>query len=111
MMEGHLLGLASDALNITLYRAIGCDHCHHQGYKGRVAIMELLKMCADLDELVARRAPAAEVRAVALAKGFVSLAEDGVRRVLDGSTSLDEVSRVVDLTDRVRNFDRSRIHH
>jgi type II secretory ATPase GspE/PulE/Tfp pilus assembly ATPase PilB-like protein len=45
---------------------------------------------------------------MALTKGFITLAEDGIRRVLDGSTSLEEVARVVDLTDKVRNFARSR---
>ncbi len=48
-------------------------------------------MDADLDELIARRATAREIRNAALAKGFRTLAEDGVRRVLDGSTSLDEL--------------------
>ena len=108
MMEGHLLGLEKDELNITIYQATGCEHCNYQGYKGRIAIMELLKMNADLDELIARRAPAIEIRTMALSKGFITLAEDGVRRVLDGSTSLDEVTRVVDLTDKVRSFARNR---
>lgn len=110
-MEGRLLGLEKDELNITIYRATGCEHCNYQGYKGRIAIMELLKMDADLDELIARRAPAIEIRAMALSKGFITLAEDGVRRVLDGSTSLDEVARVVDLTDKVRSFARNRSTH
>ncbi len=108
MMEGHLLGLEKDELNITIYQATGCEHCNYQGYKGRIAIMELLKMNADLDELIARRAPTIEIRTMALSKGFITLAEDGIRRVLDGSTSLDEVARVVDLTDKVRSFARSR---
>ncbi|MBZ0095869.1 MAG: Flp pilus assembly complex ATPase component TadA [Sulfuricella sp.] len=108
MMEGHLLGLEKDELNITIYQATGCEHCNYQGYKGRIAIMELLKMNADLDELIARRAPTIEIRTMALSKGFITLAEDGVRRVLDGSTSLDEVARVVDLTDKVRSFARNR---
>ncbi|MHB1591105.1 MAG: GspE/PulE family protein [Sulfuricella sp.] len=111
MMEGHLLGLEKDKLNITIYQATGCEQCNYQGYKGRIAIMELLKMGADLDELIARRAPAIEIRAMALSKGFITLAEDGVRRVLDGSTSLDEVARVVDLTDKVRGFARHRPNH
>jgi len=63
--------------------------------------MELLKMNAELDELVARHATTREIRNAALSTGFRPLVEDGVRRVLDGSTSLDEVSRVVDLTDRL----------
>ncbi|MHB9103147.1 MAG: GspE/PulE family protein [Sulfuricella sp.] len=108
MMEGHLLGLEKDELNVTIYQATGCEQCNYQGYKGRIAIMELLKMGADLDELIARRAPAIEIKTLALSKGFIPLAEDGVRRVLDGSTSLDEVARVVDLTDKVRGFARHR---
>ena len=70
--------------------------------------MELLKLDSDLDELIAKRAPTIEIRTMALSKGFITLAEDGIRRVLDGSTSLEEVARVVDLTDKVRSFTRSR---
>ncbi|HEY6863413.1 MAG TPA: ATPase, T2SS/T4P/T4SS family [Burkholderiales bacterium] len=84
-----------------LYRAVGCDQCDYQGYKGRMAIMEILKMDAELDELVAHRATGRELQKTAVAKGFRTLADDGVRRVLDGSTSLEELIRVVDLTDRM----------
>ncbi|PWB44138.1 MAG: secretion system protein E [Rhodocyclales bacterium] len=99
--EMRLLGLASDVPPPTLYRASGCEHCEYQGYRGRQAIMELLRMDADLDELVARRATMREIKQAALAKGFRSLAEDGLRRVREGSTSLEEVGRVVDLTERM----------
>jgi type II secretory ATPase GspE/PulE/Tfp pilus assembly ATPase PilB-like protein len=85
----------------SIYRAVGCDHCEYQGYNGRLAIMEILKMDSELDELVARRGTARELQKAALAKGFRTLADDGARRVLDGSTSLDELVRVVDLTDRM----------
>jgi type IV pilus assembly protein PilB len=84
-----------------VYQAVGCSHCNSTGYKGRMAIMEILKMDADIDELVARRATGREMRKLAEQKGFHSLADDGVRRVLSGETSLDEISRVVDLTDRI----------
>ncbi len=99
--EARLLGLASDAPRPTLYRASGCEHCDYQGYKGRQAIMELLRLDADLDELIARRATMREIKQAALAKGFRTLADDGLRRVIDGATSLDEVARVVDLTERM----------
>ena len=85
----------------TLYRAAGCDLCHHQGYNGRFAIMELLKMDNDLDDLVAHRASVRELKRVALDKGFRPLAADGLQRVLQGITSLSEVARVVDLSDRM----------
>ena len=61
----------------------------------------MLKFDSEIDELVARRATVREVTKVAKSKGFVTIAEDGVRRVVQGVTSLDEVSRVIDLTDRL----------
>ncbi|MBL8523853.1 MAG: Flp pilus assembly complex ATPase component TadA [Betaproteobacteria bacterium] len=84
-----------------IYRAVGCEHCDNTGYRGRVAIMELFKMNGDIDELIARRATGREIREAARRTGFRTLAEDAVSRVLTGQTSLDEISRVVDLTDRV----------
>jgi type II secretory ATPase GspE/PulE/Tfp pilus assembly ATPase PilB-like protein len=98
--ERKLLGVAADR-DITLYRATGCDACHHQGFKGRLAIMELLNMDRDLDDLVAQRASTRQIREAALAKGFRTLAEDGVRRILQGVTSVSEVGRVVNLSDRI----------
>jgi general secretion pathway protein E/type IV pilus assembly protein PilB len=99
--ETRLLGLASDAPAPTLYRASGCEHCEYQGYRGRQAIMELLRLDVDLDELIARRATMRDIKQAALAKGFRSLAEDGLRRVREGTTSLEEIGRVVDLTERM----------
>ncbi|NNM69802.1 MAG: Flp pilus assembly complex ATPase component TadA [Gallionella sp.] len=99
-MERKLLGIPVHH-DITLYRAAGCDSCGHQGYKGRMAIMELLKMDYDLDDLVSRRASTRQIRELALAKGFRPLAMDGIRRIQQGITSLAEVSRVVDLSDRI----------
>jgi type IV pilus assembly protein PilB len=99
-MERKLLSIPIHQ-DITLYRAAGCEACNHQGYKGRMAIMELLKMDYDLDDLVSRRASTRQIRELALAKGFSPLAVDGIRRIQQGITSLAEVSRVVDLTDRV----------
>ena len=99
--EIKLLGILPDQPAQTIYRPVGCDLCEHNGYNGRVAIMELLKMDQDIDELIARRATGREIKTVALDKGFRPLMEDAIQRVLDGVTSLSEVSRVVDLTQRV----------
>jgi general secretion pathway protein E/type IV pilus assembly protein PilB len=92
------LGLPADAPAPVLHEAVGCPACDFRGYRGRLAITEILPFDAELDELVARRAHTAALRATARRKGFRSLAEDGVRRVLDGSTSLRELARVVDLS-------------
>ncbi|MCB1957685.1 MAG: Flp pilus assembly complex ATPase component TadA, partial [Rhodocyclaceae bacterium] len=99
--ERRLIGLHPEGEATPLYRARGCEQCDYRGYRGRMAIMEVMRMDSDLDELVMRRASLREIRTAARAKGFRSLAEDGMRRVLDGETSLDELARVVDLTERM----------
>ena len=63
--------------------------------------MELFKLDAEIDELIARRATGREIRSAATAKGFRTLADDAIGRVMQGQTSLEEISRVVDLTDRI----------
>jgi len=99
--ERQLLGLTPEA-NMKIYRPTGCKHCNFRGYRGRTAIMEILRMDGDLDELVARRATAKEVRTLAVEKGFRPLVEEGIARILDASTSIAEVARSVDLTQRFR---------
>jgi general secretion pathway protein E/type IV pilus assembly protein PilB len=105
--ELRLLGGSADSTDSTdiprpvLFRPGSCERCDFQGYRGRLAIMEILRMNGDLDELVARRGTAREIRQEAARIGFIPLADDGLRRVLDGSTSLEELARVVDLTDRM----------
>ncbi|CAG4884241.1 Type II/IV secretion system protein [Georgfuchsia toluolica] len=100
--ETRLLGMTrSGDAHPVLYRSTGCERCDFLGYRGRIAIMELLRMDGDLDELIARRATLREIRGVAIEKGFHPLAENGLQRVLDGSTSLEELGRVIDLTQRV----------
>ena len=97
--ERALLGLAGEQVSY-LHRSVGCKHCENKGFKGRTAIMELLVMDGDLDELVARRATAKELRAAALGRGYRSLSDEGLQRVVDGTTSLVEVAREIDLTGR-----------
>jgi len=99
--ERHLLGREVDS-EFKLYRPVGCNRCNNRGYRGRSAVMEILHMDTDLDELVARRASPREMREAALAKNFRSLAEEGIARVVEGTTSLAEVARAIDLTGRAR---------
>jgi type II secretory ATPase GspE/PulE/Tfp pilus assembly ATPase PilB-like protein len=98
--ERRLLGLSTGDSAQTS-RAVGCEQCDYQGYNGRQSIIELLKIDAGIDERVARRATARDILTAARDSGFKTLADDGVRLVRSGATSLDEVMRVVDLTDRM----------
>jgi type II secretory ATPase GspE/PulE/Tfp pilus assembly ATPase PilB-like protein len=88
--------------DLKLYRPVGCAQCNHRGYKGRTAVLEILHMDADMDELVARRATTRELREAAMSKGFRPLAEEGLQRVIEGVTSLSEVARAIDLTSRAQ---------
>jgi len=98
--ERRLLGITPTE-SAAIWRAVGCEQCDYQGYRGRQSILEILKIDGAIDELVARRATAREILSAARAGGFRTLADDGVRLVRAGTTSLDEVMRVVDLTDRM----------
>lgn len=76
----------------------GCPACGGTGYKGRTAIAEVLEVTPEIAHLVATRAPAAELRKVAKEQGFETLAEDALRHVLSGTTSVAEYVRAVDLS-------------
>jgi len=102
-MERTLLNLKATDKRQTIYRARGCDRCDGQGYSGRQAILEILHFDSDMDEIIARRGTQRELMRAALSKGFKPLAESGSSRVLDGTTSLEEVSRVIDLTARIKH--------
>jgi len=81
----------------SIFVARGCAACDFQGYRGRIAIMEILPINDEIDDLIADRAGLHDLRTAAAGSGFRTLAEDGLRRVFDGTTSLDEVARVTDL--------------
>jgi len=84
-----------------IFKAKGCSQCNLNGYRGRMAIIELLRIDSDMDALISRRAHLDELQKMAFDKGFITLAADGVRRILEGHTSVAEVMRVIDLTSRI----------
>ena len=100
-LELRVLGIAASDPPPLIYRAKGCIHCDNQGYRGRIAVMELLRFDREIDALIARGATLSEIDAAATAKGFATLADAAGKRVIEGVTSIDEVSRVVDLTERL----------
>ena len=99
-IELQLLGFQQGQVQM-LYRPVGCPKCEHLGYKGRMSILELLKFDAELDELVTQRASLKVLMDHVLRNGFVSMAQDGLRRVRQGLTTVEEVGRVVDLTELI----------
>lgn len=79
----------------TLYRSVGCPACSKTGYKGRLALHEVMAATENIERLAVERASAAVISETAKAEGMVTLREDGMDKVLQGVTSLDEILRVV----------------
>ena len=69
--------------------------CGGAGYKGRVAVAEILLFDEDLDEIVARGGTKAEMKAQAVEKGFKSMRDDGILKILEGLTTIEALSKVV----------------
>lgn len=85
---------------IEVFKQKGCEHCNFMGYKGRVAITEFIRVNDELDGLISQGTSGYILKRWQRENKVPTLAEDACRRVLDGTTSIDEISRVVDLTDR-----------
>ena len=98
-IDNKLLGSVEP---LVIYEATGCSKCENTGYKGRIAVVEALSIDSELDELIGKRATLGELKACAKAAGNKNLADDAIRVVLAGKTSLQEVSRVIDLTQRLK---------
>ena len=79
----------------TLYRPIGCTTCSKTGYKGRLALHEVMAVSEDIERLAVEHASALTISKVALAEGMVTLRDDGLAKVIAGHTSMEEILRVV----------------
>ncbi len=79
---------------VTFYKGKGCANCNFTGMKGRVAIYEVMPITEELRNAVLRNAPTAELRELARSQGMKSLRQSGLMKVLDGTTTVEEVLRV-----------------
>ncbi len=96
--EKQLLSIP-ESENMTLYRASGCDQCNNLGYKGRVAVLETLRFTQEMDDLLLDGASQHTILEKAVENGFSTMVQSGIRWVKQGQTSLDEIGRIVNLTD------------
>jgi len=80
---------------VKIYRAKGCPKCNKTGFFGRTAIYEMLVVDEKIQELIIQRAPSGEIKKAAKAKGMKTLFQDGLRKVIEGITTPEEVLRVV----------------
>jgi len=80
--------------HVTFYRGGGCAECSGTGYKGRIGIFEMMEMDSEIRDMAFHKTPTNKLRDQAIASGMRTLMRDGVRKVLQGVTTIDEVLRI-----------------
>lgn len=81
-----------------VFEAVGCTHCRMSGYRGRLVMMEVLTMHSDMKSMLTQSLTMERLQKQARQHGYTTLAEEGLRLVRSGETSLQELRRVVDLS-------------
>ncbi|MFI6073664.1 GspE/PulE family protein [Actinoplanes sp. NPDC051343] len=96
--EEELIGAKWPEEDLTVpqwvYRPVGCRNCANTGYRGRVAIHEVMTVSPEIESLTIRRASSNEIREVAIEQGMYDLRADGLAKAAGGLTSIREISRV-----------------
>jgi type IV pilus assembly protein PilB len=85
----------ASAAQFVFYRAVGCEECNHTGYRGRIALYEVMRVNDKVRRLIAQRGGEDIVRDAAVAAGMITLGEDGLAKVKSGVTTAEELLRVV----------------
>jgi type IV pilus assembly protein PilB len=78
-----------------VFRAVGCSACSNTGYRGRKALAELLPMSEEIERVIIEGGSVEEIHRVAVAQGMCTLRQSGLRKAIEGETTLEEVLRVV----------------
>jgi type IV pilus assembly protein PilB len=81
--------------NLEIYGPVGCAKCNNIGYKGRVGVYEVFSVTTAMERLILDAASATDIRDLAVKEGMVTMLQDGYLKLLDGTTSVEEVHRVL----------------
>ena len=84
-----------DAQPFNLFRPKGCERCSGKGYKGRMGLHEVMLMSEEIAKLAIAHASAEEIEKVAIQQGMITLWNDGVRKIMMGQTTMEELQRIV----------------
>ena len=79
---------------IIIFEPVGCLKCNNIGYKGRVAIYELLLVGPEMEEIIAAQSGEPRIQKFALEQGMVTMQQDGILKVISGTTTFDEVEGI-----------------
>jgi len=91
---GKSIAAEKDWSKINFFRAVGCERCSQEGYKGRVGIYEVMEISEDIAKMVSARSDSNEIEKKACEEGMMKMLEDGVVKALQGTTSIEEILRV-----------------
>ena len=80
---------------MSLYRGAGCNHCRHTGFSGRIAIHEILEVNESIRKLILNLEDVEDLRRAALNDNFTTMFEDGLQKVVEGLTTINEIQRVL----------------
>jgi type II secretory ATPase GspE/PulE/Tfp pilus assembly ATPase PilB-like protein len=80
-----------------IWKAVGCDKCHNTGYRGRIGIFEAIITDANIENVIEMNPSEREIKKAAESQNMLDMTQDGVLKVLAGTTTLDELGRVVDM--------------
>jgi len=80
---------------VRIYRPKGCIACSNTGYKGRQGVFEFLQITNEMKELILKRSGVADIKELAMKQGMHTLRQEGIDKILDGTTSVEEVLRVI----------------
>ena len=81
---------------LTIFEPVGCRDCHNTGFSGRIALFEILEMTPQLAEIILRETSEAKILEEATRQGMLTMKQDGILKVLDGITTIEEVLRVAE---------------
>ncbi|MDI6777623.1 MAG: GspE/PulE family protein [Patescibacteria group bacterium] len=79
-----------------VFEAVGCPKCNNIGYKGRTTVSEVLEMTKEMEKIITESPTISQVEALAIEQGMITMPQDGILKVLEGITTMEEVERVTE---------------
>lgn len=80
--------------DIKIFKAVGCSACNMEGYKKRIGIFEILQLTGRIEQMILNTPSISEMKKTAIEEGMITMQEDGLLRVMEGVTTIDELTRI-----------------
>lgn len=83
--------------NFKLHKGAGCKYCDEKGYKGRTGIFEILVLTEEIRDLISKKASSEQIKLKAIENGMKTMKDDGILKIINGITTIEEIARVLDV--------------